>query len=264
MTKSILVIITFLGVFDLYAKERPVQVTLDCFFNYESRKMPERGVERFHYIWEETDPQGFSLFESMFTQLGAKLSSLEVAPTKKNLKNTDIFILVDPDNLKDNPMPNSIEKSHAEAVKKLDFERRCAGFNGKRQRQLRFVRIEYAGQYVGIKFTNLSRNMVQGNEFATGAVLLSEENEIFKQAKKAYLKEVSILEIAQPVKAVISKNNEISMAVSRYGKGAVFAVGDPWLYNEYVDGTKIPAEYENFMAGTELAKWLVNLVKHEL
>ena len=113
----------------------------------------------------------------------------------------------------------------------------------------------------GINFSNLSRNMVLGNEFATGAVILSEENELFKSAKKAYLKEVSILEIKQPAKAVISKDNEVVMAVSKYGKGTVFSVGDPWLYNEYVDGTKIPAEYENFLAGTELAKWLVNQVK---
>jgi unsaturated rhamnogalacturonyl hydrolase len=34
-------------------------------------------------------------------------------------------------------------------------------------------------------------------------------------------------------------------------------LGDPWLYNEYVDGRKIPAVYENFQAGKDLGRWLL-------
>ncbi|MBO0931232.1 hypothetical protein [Fibrella aquatilis] len=41
------------------------------------------------------------------------------------------------------------------------------------------------------------------------------------------------------------------------GKGRVFALGAPWLYNEYVDGRRIPAQYENVKAGGELARWLL-------
>ncbi|MBC7687398.1 MAG: hypothetical protein H7211_04385, partial [Aquabacterium sp.] len=41
------------------------------------------------------------------------------------------------------------------------------------------------------------------------------------------------------------------------GKGTVFAVGDPWLYNEYTDGRKIPAEYQTFSAANELVQWLL-------
>jgi unsaturated rhamnogalacturonyl hydrolase len=37
----------------------------------------------------------------------------------------------------------------------------------------------------------------------------------------------------------------------------VFAVGDPWLYNEYLDGRKLPAEYPNYKAATDLVKWLL-------
>lgn len=50
------------------------------------------------------------------------------------------------------------------------------------------------------------------------------------------------------------------MATAKYGKGAVFAVGDPWLYNEYLDGRKIPVEYENFSAANELVMWLLKQV----
>ena len=261
MKTSLLIIIFLLNSFLMNAQKKPVQVTLDCYFNQEVRTNPDGKPERFHYIWEETAMQGFSLFGSMFTQSGAKLSSLEAAPTKKNLKNTDIFIIVDPDNLKDNTTPNRIEKSHAEAVKDWVSNGGVLVLMGNDSVNCDLAGLNKLANIFGISFSNLSRNMVQGNEFATGAVILSEENELFKSAKKAYLKEVSILEVKQPAKAVISKNNEVVMAVSKYGKGTVFAVGDPWLYNEYVDGTKIPAEYENFLAGTELAKWLIELAK---
>jgi unsaturated rhamnogalacturonyl hydrolase len=41
------------------------------------------------------------------------------------------------------------------------------------------------------------------------------------------------------------------------GKGKVIAVGDPWLYNEYLDGRKLPALYQNYAGAEDLAKWLL-------
>src|SRR5688500_10674473 len=48
------------------------------------------------------------------------------------------------------------------------------------------------------------------------------------------------------------------MAVTSIGKGFVFAVGDPWLYNEYVDGRKLPADFQNYLAAEELVKWALS------
>jgi unsaturated rhamnogalacturonyl hydrolase len=47
------------------------------------------------------------------------------------------------------------------------------------------------------------------------------------------------------------------MAISKHGKGTVFVVGDPWLYNEYVDGRRLPSEFENFKAAQDLSRWLI-------
>jgi unsaturated rhamnogalacturonyl hydrolase len=33
------------------------------------------------------------------------------------------------------------------------------------------------------------------------------------------------------------------------------------LYNEYVDGRKLPADYENYKAAEELVKWLLKQTK---
>ena len=69
-----------------------------------------------------------------------------------------------------------------------------------------------------------------------------------------YLKEISALQIKAPAKALITKDNDVIISTAKYGKGRVFAVGDPWLYNEYVDGRKLPAEYENYKAAEDLEK----------
>jgi unsaturated rhamnogalacturonyl hydrolase len=38
-------------------------------------------------------------------------------------------------------------------------------------------------------------------------------------------------------------------------------LGDPWLYNEYVDGRKLPLEYENFKAARDLVEWIASQKK---
>jgi unsaturated rhamnogalacturonyl hydrolase len=47
------------------------------------------------------------------------------------------------------------------------------------------------------------------------------------------------------------------MAGARLDKGVVFAVGDPWFYNEYIDGRKIPPYFENYKAAEDLVKWII-------
>ena len=52
------------------------------------------------------------------------------------------------------------------------------------------------------------------------------------------------------------------MATAKYGKGTVYAMVDPWLYNEYTDGRKLPAVYDNFAAGNELVRWVLEQIPH--
>jgi unsaturated rhamnogalacturonyl hydrolase len=60
---------------------------------------------------------------------------------------------------------------------------------------------------------------------------------------------------------LVEKHGEIIMAIAKVGKGKVFVLGDPWLYNEYVDGRKLPAAYENFRAADQLTRWLLTPTK---
>jgi ketosteroid isomerase-like protein len=62
---------------------------------------------------------------------------------------------------------------------------------------------------------------------------------------------------------VLTENGDVIMATASYGKGRVFALGDPWLYNEYVDGKKLPADFDNFNAARDLAAWLLQTPEKE-
>lgn len=84
-------------------------VTLDYFFNRETRKDKQGKEIRFHYLWSEQAMSGFSIFGNAFKKQGFKLDSLETAPTVAKLKGTDVYLIVDPDRPKENPKPNYIQ-----------------------------------------------------------------------------------------------------------------------------------------------------------
>jgi unsaturated rhamnogalacturonyl hydrolase len=59
---------------------------------------------------------------------------------------------------------------------------------------------------------------------------------------------------------MLTEGDDIFMASAQYGKGTVYAMVDPWLYNEYTDGRKLPATFDNFTAGNELVRWVLEQV----
>ena len=100
--------------------------------------------------------------------------------------------------------------------------------------------------------------MVQGLKFEQGRLNIPPDNKsIFKTATSIYIKELAPLALVAPAKSAFTDDGDVIFGVSHYGKGTVFAVGDPWLYNEYLDGRRIDSSFENFEAGKDLATWLL-------
>ncbi|MFT3681450.1 MAG: glycoside hydrolase family 88 protein [Ferruginibacter sp.] len=236
------------------------KVVLDCFFNNEWRKNGYGINVRRHYTWDDTENGGFSLLGHVFNSYGAATANLEEAPTAKNLKSASVYVMVDPDGWKDTKSPNYMDdKSAAEIaawVKKGGVLLLMA--NDTSNCDLKYF--NKLSEKFGIHFSDKGRNMVKNSEFETGAVYNNVANPVFKKTKKMYLKEISVLEVKSPAKPLISEGGDVILATAKYGLGSVFAVGDPWLYNEYLDGRKIPAEYENFSAANELVQWLLKQV----
>lgn len=232
-------------------------VLLDRYFNSEKRKNVAGKMVYWHYVWDEYSHPGLIAWGHSFNKYGAKLSSLDTAPTAANLKAASVYIIVDPDHIKDNPSPNYVS---AKDVKAISNWVRAGGVLFLMANDSANCDLEHfnklAGTF-GISFTNKSRNMVKNDEFETGLVIPNDNKQIFSAPYKMYLKEISVLSVKAPAKAVVTKENDVIIAMAKYGKGTVLAVGDPWLYNEYVDGRKLPAEYANNTAAVDLVKWLL-------
>src|SRR5690606_40159698 len=105
-----------------------------------------------------------------------------------------------------------------------------------------------------------SRNMVKGKNYELGTLNVAVGHPIFKTAHKLYLKEICTLTANPPAKAVLTDKGDVIMAVAEVGKGKVFVVGDPWLYNEYIDGRKLPAYFDNYKAAEDLVKWTIEAI----
>jgi unsaturated rhamnogalacturonyl hydrolase len=232
-------------------------VTVDYYFNHEPKKDLGGVLISSHYTWNEMSYGGFSFLGDVFKSYGASLSTLEEAPTTNNLAKSDVYIIVDPDGLKDNKNPNYVGEEHVKAISSWVQKGGVLVLMANDSVNCDLVHFNKLANTFGINFSFRGRNFVQGDQFETGAVAVPANNDVFKQTKKLYLKEISIIEAKTPAKALIAKDGDVIIAVAKYGKGTVVAVGDPWLYNEYTDGRKLPAEYENGKAAYELAKWLL-------
>src|ERR1035438_3820318 len=109
----------------------------------------------------------------------------------------------------------------------------------------------------GIHFNNVLRNKVEGSKFEMGKLTLQAGGPIFHGAHTIYMKEICTITAQAPAVAQLHDHGDVLMATAKYGKGTVFATVDPWLYNEYTDGRKLPAEYDNYAAGKELVRWIL-------
>jgi unsaturated rhamnogalacturonyl hydrolase len=232
-------------------------VLLDRYFNSEKRPDAGGKLNFWHYTWEEKSHPGFYTWGKQFEKYGAKLASLDVAPTRENLKQASVYIIVDPDHVKDNPNPNFMQASYVAAVSDWVKKGGTLVLMANDSANCDLQHFNLLASAFGIEFTNESRNMVKNDVFDQG-VVMSGNNEVFSGDYKMYLKEISTLQVESPATALVQKDGENIIAIARLGKGKVLAVGDPWLYNEYVDGRKLPAEYPNFKAAEQLAIWALS------
>lgn len=231
------------------------KVVMDYYFNREYRKTKEGKTERFHYTWEDRKDSGMYLWGIQFEQLGAKLDSLPVAPTLKNLKGADVYILVDPDTPKETAKPNYISANDVQQIVQWVKNGGHLLVLANDTTNCEITHLNTLMREFGIEFGGPNRNMVQGKNWHEGAVAIPQNHEIFSDIKKIYIKEISTLYLSKTAKSSVQHEGVSVIATANVGKGKVFAVGDPWLYNEYTNNRRIPLDYENFQAAKKLAEW---------
>ena len=233
-------------------------VALDNYFNHELRPNPITGQpETWHYTWAERTHGGFWFWGQQFRDLGACTTTLTTAPTAASLKNVAVYIIVDPDTKKETPNPNFVQPADVAALTKWVKAGGTLVLMANDTSNAEIPHFNTLARAFGMQFEPLNLNMVKGTQFEQGRVNIPAGNPVFKTAHSAYIKELAPLAVQAPATPLVSQNGHVIMATAKVGKGTVFAVGDPWLYNEYVDGRKIPASFENFQAARDLATWLL-------
>ncbi|MEP6700106.1 MAG: glycoside hydrolase family 88 protein, partial [Bacteroidota bacterium] len=232
-------------------------VVMDNYFNRETKDDAFGKKIVFHYKWWEKDNGGFSFLAHVFNKYGVVTKSLDVAPSATNLRNASIYFLIDPDWPKENKTPNYIQQNHIEALYNYVKKGGVLVLMANDSNNVEFKHYNELTERFGIHWNENMRHDVIDNKFEQGALRVGNNNPVFKTIKKVYIKQMCTINIHEPARSIYTENHEVLMAVSKVGKGTVFAVGDPWFYNEYTDGRKIPTEYENYKAAPDLVQWLI-------
>ncbi len=234
-------------------------VLLDSWFNNEIKKDQSDSLVRWHYKWAEHADGGFSFWGGQFEAAGFQLRTLYNKPSASNLKDAAVYIIVDPDSKKENSRPNYIDAADVEEIRSWVKSGGVLVLMGNDTANVEHEHFNKLAAALGIPFYENSKGKVLNDRFEMGRIDVEPGNTIFKQTGPIFIKEFSSIDVsAGATPALKDRDGNVVVATCRYGSGVVLAVGDPWLYNEYVDGRRLPAEYDNFKAGADLIRWIAS------
>jgi len=236
-----------------------VTVCLDHWFNREWRPDPfgpSGRMEPFHYLWSDEENSGFSFWGRIFRDRGATCTTLEQAPTEKALRHVQVYIIVDPDTRAETPDPHFIDAASIGVLQRWVKAGGILLLMANDSGNCEFYHLNQLAAVFGMHFLENSLNHVPDHAYEDGA-FDTHVNDIFPVSRHIFMKEISSLSIQPPAQPLLVKEGNVIIARAKYGKGWVLAVGDPWLYNEYTDGRKLPARFQNAQAGADLANWLL-------
>ncbi len=239
---------------------RGSMVVVDGWFNSQQREDAFGQQMYFHYKWDTWDNPGYSLFGHLFREFGAQTEELDAEPTVSNLRGAQVFIIASPDNLDKNPRAHFATRGNAEEI--AEFVE-SGGVLVIMENDTSFADLDHfnvISDQFGIHFNDILRKHVIGTNWEQGKILIDGDGPIFHRQHTIYVKDISTITVSKPARSVLDENGDVFMAVAKYGKGTVVAMTDPWLYNEYTDGRKLPAMYDNYAAGKEFVRWILQQV----
>ena len=199
-------------------------VAVDGFHNNES-KMPD------HYRWEGTRPGGFSEFGKLLRGLGAELRTVHEPVTAATLAGIDIFIIVDPDTPAETDQPEYIQPAEIDALERWVRSGGRLVLLGNDKGNAEFEHFNQLAKRFGIEFIETTYPKVAGK----GILTITGPHPIFEKGLALYLVEIAPLKLSSDVEVILADKGTPIIALAHAGQGKVFALGDPWIYNEYID-----------------------------
>lgn len=226
--------------------------------NWYNRETNAKDGQPFHYLWTDTANTGYSQWGGLFKNHGASLTTLEQAADSKNLAKLAIYIIVDPDTTTESKSPNYIMPADIKAIKSWVEKGGVLVLMANDAPNCEFTHLNLLAGEFGIHFNHVSLHPVLNRDWNMGAFTLLPEHPIFKGVSKIYMKEISSFHLKSPAKPILAENGIVYMAESKVGKGLVIAIGDPWIYNEYIDHKMLPADFENLKAAVNLTDYILS------
>jgi unsaturated rhamnogalacturonyl hydrolase len=237
----------------------------DYFFNHQVR-----NGKQFHYIWDDATINGYSKFGAVWKQYGATLASLPTSPTRADLDHFSVYVIVNPSTVKNaaDHQPNFMTSDAADVIAGWVHDGGVLAMFANDKNNCEIPHFNILSQRFGITFNNDLRNEVpSARDRKPGCFDVStyQDQPLFNGVTQFYVKEICTLEVKDPAQALLVADNEqhtgkdIIIATAHYGKGFVFAIGDPWVYNEYIDVKSTPGtNIQNRKAAENLVQWLLS------
>jgi unsaturated rhamnogalacturonyl hydrolase len=237
-----------------------MKVLLDAWFNSQKRKNQLGKLEYFHYKWDDNSDSGFSLLRHLFNDNGIETDTLYEAPTATRLSAVQFYIIVSPDNPAKNPQPHYVTERDARQVAQWVKRGGVLMMMENDPANADIEHLDLLADKFGIHFNNVLSHHVIDDKFSMGRIEAAGGGELFKHLHVLFMKDTCTITLSGPARSLLADKGDTMMATAKYGLGTVFAVVDPWLYNEYTGKSRLPAEYDNLGGARELIDWLMRQV----
>lgn len=235
-------------------------VMVDSWYNSQQRKNAADQMEYFHYKWSDISDSGYSLLGRMFQSRGASLETLTAAPTQAKLRKAQFYIIVSPDIPVKNPNPHYMNEQDAAEIAAWVHEGGVLILMENDPPNADITHLNLLSDRFGIHFDDVLKHHIIGEQVEDGRIQVEAGGPLFHQAHTLYMKDTCAISVLGAATALLRDRGDIVMAMTKYGRGTVFAAVDPWLYNEYTDGrrnTQIYSQFDNFAGGKEVVRWLL-------
>lgn len=235
------------------------KVLLDTHFNHE---VDRKTGKLQHYTWDDKSKWGgYSQFGEMFVRNGGSLAMLNEQPNETALKDYGVYIIVDPDHVKDNPSPNYMNEESAKAIAKWVKKggRLLVLTNDHENCDLKYINILMDKFGLHFNDTTILQLDIPTKEKSENVYPLQGTLE---GVEKMYMRGTSSIECSKSARRIVwTLDDDTVIAEATYGKGLVIAIADPWVYNEYIGHTLLPDNYDNATPAECIVKRLLNYKK---
>ena len=199
-------------------------VAVDGYHNNET-KDPQ------HYRWEGTRNGGYSQLGAIAQGLGGELRTVREPLAAKTLQGIGVFIIADPDTPAEADDPKYISASEIDALEKWVSDGGRLVLFGNDKGNAEFEHFNKLAARFGIEFVET----IYRDSAGKSKLNLASQTPVLGVGLTAYLVDVAPLKISSPkFEALLTDGDTPIMALVHHGKGLVVALGDPWIYNEYI------------------------------